>query len=267
MEQMNHVTLSHTVQHQFKSETIGDLFNINIALPKNYSPETRQYPVAYLTDANIFFGMVAETAWLLQYGQEIPEVIIVAIGYPDNSEHMALRERDLTPTQEGNAKNSGGSGDFLKFISKELKPFIESSYSVNTKDSALLGDSMGGLFGLYVLFNQPEEFQRYIIGSPSIYWDNSVILSMEQLYSEKNDTLPAKVFLSAGELEALYEPAFAGMLSNVAKLTETLSFRKYKKLIFESHIFKNETHLSVIPATFSRGLREIYKTDYSLLNS
>jgi hypothetical protein len=70
--------------------------------------------------------------------------------------------------------------------------------------------------------------------------------------------LCATVFLSAGALEAIYEPAFAAMLSNVARLTELLASREYPGLKLTSHIFHDETHLSVIPATFSRGLRTVF---------
>jgi predicted alpha/beta superfamily hydrolase len=253
------VALSYTERHIFMSETIGDTFTINVALPKQYDPANKHYPVVYLTDANIFFGMVAETAWLLQYGQEIPEIILVAIGYPDDTQHLTLRNRDLGPTPYGESKPVGRAADFLSCLCDELKPFIKRKYAVNSQDSTLIGDSTGGLFALYVLFNRPQEFQRYIIGSPSIYWDNSVILQYERAYAEQHTSLPAKVFLSAGQLEAIYEPEFAGMLSNVAKLTERLTSRQYKDFTLISHIFLNETHLSVIPATMSRGLREVFQ--------
>lgn len=258
MKETEKVTLSYTERHLLHSETICDTFTINVALPKNYNPKDKKYPVLYLTDANVFFGIVAETSWLLQYGKEIPEIIIVAIGYPDDKKHLTLRNRDLTPTPDEQPETTGKALDFLEFISNELKPFIAENYSVNTSDSILAGDSFGGLFALYVLFNKPEEFQKYIIGSPSIYWDNSVILEQENTYAQNHKSLCAKVFLSVGQLEAIYEPAYAGMFSNVAKLTEILTSRKYNDFSLVSHVFLNETHMSVIPATFSRGLREVF---------
>jgi hypothetical protein len=62
----------------------------------------------------------------------------------------------------------------------------------------------------------------------------------------------------ARALEAIYEPAFAAMLSNVARLTEPMTSRAYTGLRLTSHIFDDETHLSVIPAMFSRGLRAVF---------
>jgi len=251
------VTLSNTREHILFSKIMNDSFSVRIALPKKYRKD-QKYPVVYLTDANILFGMVSETAWLLQFGKEICEIIIVAIGYPDDGDHLTLRKRDLLPTAGGDDKvKTGRAGDFLDFISTELIPFVEDNYSVDTENSTLAGDSFGGLFALFVLFNKPQLFQRYIIGSPSIYWDNSVILKHERIYSENFGDLTARVFLSVGELEAIYEPEHAGMLSNAARLIELLSSRNYSNLKLTTHIFQNETHLSVIPATMSRGLREV----------
>lgn len=258
MKNREKVILSNTEKHLFKSEIVGDDFTVNVALPKNYNPR-QKYPVVYLTDANIFFGLVSETAWLLQYGKEMPEVIIVGIGYPDDSAHMTLRERDLAPTAYGKSQPVGHAKDFLSFLCDEIKPFINENYSTDPTDSTLAGDSMGGLFGLYVLFHKPDAFQRYIIGSPSAYWDDSVIFQYEESYSAKHKSLPARVFISAGQMEAIYEPAFAGMLSNAAKLTEILTSRQYEGMEIISHVFSNETHYSVIPATFSRGLKEVFR--------
>lgn len=251
------VLLPYTEKHEIYSKTVNDTFQISVALPKKYNQEFK-YPVLYLTDANIFFGLFAETSWLLQYGKEIPEIIVVGIGYPDETKHLELRNRDLTPTQYNLKGRAGKAKDFLSFIIYELKPEIESLYSIDSNDSILAGDSFGGLFSLYAMLSKTNEFNRYIIGNPSLYWDNSIIFEMEKEYSMRTNSLPAKVFLSVGQLEALTEPEHARMLSNVARLIEILNSRKYVGLSLKSHIFLNESHLSVIPATFSRGLREVF---------
>jgi len=252
------VSLGQTRSFTLKSKEVGDEFLINLAFPKNYDPENRIYPVVYLTDANIFFALVTQTIRLLNFNQEIPPVILVAVGYPRDEDHLTLRERDLTPTPWDKGALAGEASRFLSFLTEELMPLINDDYPVDPADTTLMGDSYGGLFGLYALFNHPDTFKRYIIGSPSIYWDNSVIMKMEEAYSKKSNSLPVRVFLSAGQLEAVTEPEHAGMLSNVAKLTEIFSSRKYEGLNLSTHFFPDETHLSVIPATFSRGLREVF---------
>lgn len=269
-------TIPGTEIHFVSSDTIGDQFKISIALPKDYADTSRKYPAVYLLDANIFFGLVTETARLLQFGQEIPDCIIVGIGYPDDTQHLGLRCRDLTPSRddEGNRawlaersegqavpikfRGSGGAERFLSFLRQELMPTLESQYRIDPDDRVLAGDSLGGLFALYTLFHQPTTFKRYIVGSPSLYYGEAITFDYEATYATTHTDLPATVFLSAGALEAISEPAFAAMLSNVAKLTEILTSREYPGLKLISHIFDGETHLSVIPATMSRGLKTVF---------
>jgi len=104
---------------------------------------------------------------------------------------------------------------------------------------------------------------RYIIGSPSIYWDDAVTFEYEARYAARYTDLSATVFLSGGALEAIFEPEFAAMVANVIKLREILIARDYPGLKLTTHIFEDETHLSVIPATMSRGLRAVFADEQS----
>lgn len=263
-------------EYLLASDIVGDQFKISVGLPKDYSDTSKKYPVVFVLDANLFFGMVTDIAHLLQTGDEIPACIIVGIGYPDDTQHLGLRIRDLTPVCDDAShcawlkkvsqakkvpieyRGSGGAEWFLAFMSNELMPYLRSNYRVALADAVLVGDSFGGLFALYAMFHQPAMFKGYIIGSPSIYYGDAVTFDYEAVYAEAHDDLPAAVFMSVGALEAVYEPAFAGMVSNVAELAEVLNSRNYPGLNLITQIFDNETHFSVIPATMSRGLRAVF---------
>ena len=67
---------------------------------------------------------------------------------------------------------------FLSFINNNLKPLIESKFNIDNLNQSYCGFSFGGLFGLYTLFTSTESFQRYVIGSPSIWWKNKFILDL-----------------------------------------------------------------------------------------
>jgi len=252
------VTISNTELHIIFSEIVGDQFKICVALPKNYADTMKRYPVVYLLDANIFFGLVTDTVRLLQFGHEIPELVLVGIGYPDDDQHLTLRNRDYGPTPYDMPEIAGGAEHFLAFLQQELQPYLGERYRIDFDDSVLVGDSTSGLFALYTLFHQPEAFRRYIIGSPSIYWDDAVTFEYEAWYTARHADLSATVFLSGGALEAIFEPEFAAMVANVIKLREILTAREYPGLKLTTHIFEGETHLSVIPATMSRGLRAVF---------
>jgi predicted alpha/beta superfamily hydrolase len=203
---------------------------------------------------------------------ELPRLILVGIGYDtdDPVELMRIRERDFLPTNVISAEKlkrlkyaPPGQGDrFLRFIRKELKPFINASYRTIPDDSTYVGHSHGGLFGLYTLFQHPNTFNRYVIGSPSIHHDNDVILTYEQDYAANHDDLPARVFLSVGEREELddplIDPAFK-FVTNVSALAKTLLGRGYPGLQLTTRVFEGQSHASVMPMAFSYGLRAVFK--------
>jgi hypothetical protein len=60
---------------------------------------------------------------------------------------------------------------------------------------------MGGLFGLYTLFNHHGFFRRYVIGSPEMDWDYPRCFDYEANYAAGHKDLDAIVFLSAGGAE------------------------------------------------------------------
>ncbi|MFD6207743.1 MULTISPECIES: alpha/beta hydrolase-fold protein [unclassified Peribacillus] len=61
-----------------------------------------------------------------------------------------------------------GAENFLKFIEEDLNPEIDKRFKVDQNSQTLFGHSLGGLFAIYVLFENPYAFQTYIAGSPSL---------------------------------------------------------------------------------------------------
>ena len=52
---------------------------------------------------------------------------------------------------------SGGADQFLRFIEKELKPWVDERYRMNGY-SILMGHSLSGLFGMHAFVTQPDAF-------------------------------------------------------------------------------------------------------------
>ena len=273
------VTIPNTESRTLYSSIVGQKFRISVALPHTYSSSNDNYPVLYLPDAIAAFGIVTETSRTLNLARELPEIIVVGIDYPvrDYRESLGVRFRDLTPSVnnewldeniEGFSEffcvelktyGTGGAGKFLKCIQEELVPMIETNYRVTPGDKTLFGASLGGLFALFVLLHQPQVFSRYIIASPSIWWDDKITFEFEKQYAAHYTDLPATVFMSVGSLEEPDdEPDESAMRTNMQRLAKLLQGRKYQGLNMKTHIFENETHGSVGPAAVSRGLREVY---------
>jgi predicted alpha/beta superfamily hydrolase len=64
----------------------------------------------------------------------------------------------------------------MAFIQQELQPYIEKKYKA-TGTKTIIGQSLGGLFATEILFKKPEMFNKYIIISPSLWWDNASLLN------------------------------------------------------------------------------------------
>lgn len=253
--------LADTQRRNLTSEITGRTYQISVALPENYAASNETYPVLYAVDANIQFGTVVETAREQHQFGIVPELIIVGIGYPVDryAQSEELRRVDLTPTEDPGLlpDGSGGAPGFLDFIRRELIPLIELEFRADPTDRALFGHSLGGLFGLYALLEGGGTFQRVIAASPSIGWDDRVTFKMESAYSESHESLPAVLYLSSGLLED--DEEWGESASNVRELATILEARNYAGLQIKTAYFEDETHITVIPATISRGLRTIYE--------
>jgi predicted alpha/beta superfamily hydrolase len=266
------VTLATTEQHTLLSSDGDREYRIFVALPQSYDVGERTYPVIYLLDGNSLFPIMAETARLLRFYGEIRELIVVGVGYAEADTFlatMAARTRDLTPSAPGwyetgcrasmpdapESLGEGGAAAFLGFLREELAPFIATHYRIDPEDSSLLGFSFGGLFALYSLFEQPQAFRQYFICSPSVWWDNELILEREAAYAAEHTDLPARVFMGVGGAEP------AVMVADMYRVARALGDREYRSLELTSHFFEDESHMSVITAFISRSLRKAFSSD------
>ena len=71
--------------------------------------------------------------------------------------------------------------------------------------------------------------------------------------ANENGSLNAKVFISLGADES------EKMLDGYNRMLEVLKKRAYKGLELEYYLFQDESHMSVFPAAFTKGLISIYK--------
>jgi uncharacterized protein len=253
---------------EFHSKFTGHDYHVYVSLPASYSKGSQRYPVLYVPDHHGFFLGLKIANDSMSYGNMLEELILV--GVPLKSEDVTdwLRKRtfDLTPTaveakdksdskELGGEVHTGGASMFLRTLKEELIPFIESKYRV-TSDRGLAGYSYGGLFAAYVWLNDGNIFSRYLIGSPSLWWDNGMILKAEAGAAKSGSPPHGRVFLSVGaDEDTSGDDSMVGPLKN---LTTALTSHAYPNLRVESHIFEGEVHLSGSLGAFSRGLRFLY---------
>jgi predicted alpha/beta superfamily hydrolase len=257
-----------------KARDIDQTFQIDVYAPPR-EPK-KPLPVVYVTDASYGFGMVQQVISLMQVARELPQMVVVGVGYPattDAKNIRLLRFRDFCPSaareflEEMRAKlppgevpeatEAGGAAAFLAFINDELKPLIEARHRIDTADQTHAGMSLGGLFALYGLFAAPKSFQRVVALSPSIWWDNRDILTTEAVFAREAKDLPVNLYLSIGALEEAAHPV-SKMVSNLYEFDAALRGRKYPNLRLAMDVFPAETHNSVYAASLTRGLRTVF---------
>ena len=230
------------------SEIVADSFFILVSVPDGYYSNENRYPVLYVLDGDIAFGMAASIARYLQIGENIPELIIVGIGYGSLTKKVAdKRRRDCRPTQ------TGGADNFLKFLYEELIPTIDANYRTIPGERTINGYSLGGLFGLYTFFTRPETFNNYIIGSPNLSWDNYSIYNYEAQSPEKIGDKKLNIFVSVGSEES-EEKYF----NPVDSLVINIQQHNYTGVNLETKVFEGSTHLMGPPEALTHGLISIF---------
>jgi len=252
-ESPRRVEIRDTEMRFLKSKHVDQTYEIDISLPKGYEQETTRYPVLYVLDAEYNFGCVAYIVRRLIRNGDIPKILVVGIAYNTTEDEFYLkRERDCTPPSEVHGSRSGGAENFIRFFKEELIPFIDRDYRTTPGDRTIVGHSIGGFFGTYVLFTHPDLFGKYLIVSPSLWYSNDVIFQYEQEFAQTNKILKAAVFLSTGKDES------AQMIRTTERMIETLEARKYMGLRFAHLNAEGEHHRSVFPYAFTKGVRWLF---------
>lgn len=269
--------------YEFDSQLVGDRLAITVATPPMYEMTAEPLPTLYVLDQTITFNIVASCtrAFVLFSSGHFPQPLVVGVGYPlaPLTQNIARRNRDLTPTVApfpavepamvaDTSLGVGGGPLFLQCLIEEVIPGIQARYRVHPTDRTLIGWSLSGLFGFYTLFHRPETFTRYLLVSPSIFWDEAICFSYEEAWAKQHTDLAAQVFCAVGETEENPHRSWpppstkameellrsARMVSDLEKLTHRLSNRGYPNLKVESVVFPDEHHVTVFPAAVSRGL-------------
>ncbi len=223
-------TLTGNIQRHrgFRSKIFANRRDVLVYLPRGYRGFSRKrYPVLYLQDgqnvfdaATSFAGVewgVDETAQLLIRKKLIEPLIIVAIANTgDERVHEYAPTRGVIDTSAKRKKRSRGlARQYGRFLIEELKPYIDKKYRTKREAefTGLGGSSLGGLLTLALGLWFPEVFTRLMVMSPSVWWDDQVIVKTVEKLDHK---LPLRIWLDIGT----NEPGWARTRDLCAALVE-----------------------------------------------
>lgn len=235
------------------SNALQEKRGLNIYLPSGYSPDSAHtYPVIYLLDGAADEDFI-HIAGLVQFAsfpwvEHLPPSILVGIANTD-------RKRDFTyPTASGFQfppelaayqsayKNAGGSARFMDFVEKELQPYIDQTYKTNA-EKTLIGQSLAGLMATEIVLKKPQLFSKYIIMSPSLWWDNESLLRIKPSQPRPG----TKVYLAVGKEGKMMEHDARGL----AKLLQ--KSQKFAKVWFE--YLPEEDHGTILHPAVARAFK------------
>lgn len=157
------------------SEALGETRRLNVYLPPGYGEGSTAYPVLYLIDGGVEQDFI-HIAGLSQHATisgSFREMIVVGIETRDRRRELtAPAKTDMT--LQTDYPTHGESAAFRAFIANEVKPWVESTYRT-ARPSAVMGESLAGLFVAETFLRQPDLFDGYVSIDPSLWWDNNAL--------------------------------------------------------------------------------------------
>ncbi|MBL0172200.1 MAG: esterase family protein [Gemmatimonadaceae bacterium] len=151
---------------------------IDVWLPPDYGSKNKRYPVLYVHDGQNAFNPatslggvdwgIDETMTRLIGEKRIRPAIVVAIWntpkrFQEYMPRKALTNDSVFSTGRTATETVAGpslSDDYLRFLTTEVKPFIDRAYRTqpHRDDTFIMGSSMGGLISLYAISELPGIF-------------------------------------------------------------------------------------------------------------
>jgi predicted alpha/beta superfamily hydrolase len=245
-------------------------FLIGIARPNDVDPDLplmlggyKPVPV-YVTDGNENFPIVAAITRQMQWGGEVPPCLVVGVDYLDSERAYKedWRTRELTPTKDPRGLPSwahgefGGAAEFRRFLVETLRPMIERRFDVDRSRSTLVGHSLGGLFTLDTMLEEPDAFGNYLAMSPSLWFDDNLVLRSLKQKVEAGTVFASRVAVYAGEQEERISPPETHMTSNTLEFGRLVADhrRSFKGGALVS-VLPGTTHHTIVGAAATRGMR------------
>ena len=184
----------------------ADPRDVTVWLPPGYDPRGDPYAVLYMHDGqNLFdsktafigkeWGVDEAAARLVGEGAMRRTIVVGIWNTPKRlREYVPAKAFDRLPERYMDRVRGLYGGDplsdgYLKFIVRELKPFVDRTYNTapGRESTAIMGSSMGGLISLYALTEYPDVFGG--AGAVSTHWPLLLPPEGEELSESDRDAV------------------------------------------------------------------------------
>ncbi len=181
------------------SSVYGGTREINVWLPPGYEDGEAAYPVLYLLDGGATWQDFHHISGLAQLGTvngTTRDVIVVGIASADRRNELALPTED--PDLIAQYPTQGHSDRFRRFVAGEVQPFVVGRFRTNG-ETALMGESLAGLFVVETFLKAPEMFDAYVAVSPSLWWDGGRLARQAGAHLRDHSNDPRTLILTLGD--------------------------------------------------------------------
>ena len=128
--------------------------------------------------------------------------------------------------------------------------WLVANANVDRERIGTYGGSYGGFMTFMALFTAPDLFSNYIIGSPSVWFDNNALLALKA----NKPQMPIKVYVSVGAKET---PAFGegqNMVEGAAQLVQKINALNSDNIKLKSVVIEGAQHATAFPTNAIQGL-------------
>ena len=234
-----------------ESKILGETRRINVysARAWNVKPDA-PLPVLFMLDGGVAEDFV-HTAGLLQ----ISVASLVMRSFMLVGIENTQRRRDMTsPTENPEDRKIapvvGGSAAFRRFLREELMPQVKSRYNT-TGETALIGESLAGMFVLETFLQVPEMFDTFIAIDPTLWWNNRYMLKTAGDTLRTRKRLDKTLFVATSGEKGQPE---------LAKQLETaLGSVQLEGLHWQMAPMLEETHMTIGHPAAMRAFRSVFK--------
>ena len=233
------------------SKRLGELRRINVYAPPGYF-ESRdvRLPVLYMPDGGMAedFLHVAGLVQVSVGNGTMRPFLLVGI---ENTE----RRRDMTgPTENAEdrkiAPRVGGSAAFRAFIRDELMPRVKERYRT-TGETAIVGESLAGLFVVETFLREPALFDTYIAIDPSLWWNSAVLVDGAGEQLRARGELRKTLYVASSD-----ERGIADLVQRLAAMLEKGAF---PGLRWHHDPLPQEKHSTIYHPAALRAFRVVFK--------
>jgi len=198
------------------SEVLDEDRSFLINLPSNYEDSEDNYPILFQIQGSetLFHKESGTIRYLSEWKDNNPPMIMVNILFTNY-------RRDIFPVKLPRIPDTGGSDNFISFISDELIPYLEENYRVSDY-RIIFGQSNTGMFSIYTLLSNPDLFDAYIAASPAVGQGNNFMYGITDSLLAVNQFKDKTLYITHALDDPLTEivndamPGFLEILKNKA---------------------------------------------------